>query len=256
MKAKVLLIPLIIVIAVAFLIGWVYPAFTNGSDGVLEKYKMLKNEQNKLVELQNKSQAVNNLLSQLTSLPEKNILYAFVPEATEEEKIVNSLINTASSAGVLLMETTINQPNQKAVIAEDLEENSSGGQDPLAVSSALPKADNFETQVNLIGSYEKIKDFLTNIGKLNRNNNIDVLKISKNNSENEESANADSLLVSASIEFNLLKKIKMTKSYVNNEVFSGDKLEVGIINEIKSQKNANNYQLNIDQKGKSNPFQL
>lgn len=259
MKIKVLLIPCIIIAIVAVFVGLVYPTYSNGEDGVSENYAKLKSEQTKLSELQNKNKNIVKLSSQLSSLPEKNTLYSFIPEIIKEEDIVNSLINLASSSGVFLFETKINQPVKEKSIQKDLEATF-GEEQETSKTSSIPKTSNFKADIKVMGSYEKIKAFLTSIEKLNRNNNFEILKINRNKSQKEVSLdeatiNSNDLVVDASVEFNFLKKSTINKSDVGNLVFSSSELETKVIEDIKNQKNTNSFQLNVDQKGKGNLFQ-
>jgi Tfp pilus assembly protein PilO len=253
MKVKTLLTPLIIVIVVAVFIWLVYPAYSNGTSGVSENYAKLKSEQIKLAELRSKSENANGLSAQISSLQEKNILYTFVPESMKEEEIINSLTNLASTSGLLLFEATVNQPAKES--SDELIQNTGGLPlpDGTVALPPAPKAQNLKTDIKLVGSYEKIKEFLGNLGKMGRSNDFEILAI--NNTSGGGTIDLNALSVVAAVDFNFLKKGKLNEFNITDPVFSNAKLETKIIEDIKSQKNAQNFQLNVDQKGKNNLFQ-
>ncbi|MDO9231366.1 MAG: hypothetical protein Q7U36_02675 [bacterium] len=251
MKIKILLIPLLIIAIATFSIWLVYPTYSNGADGVKENYAKLKSEQKKLIELQNKSENVNSLSAQFSSLLEKDALYAFVPKNAKEEEIINSLSSLSSASGLLLFDSKINQPNKDKSI-----ESSEELQTVNKEEKSLPEIQNFKVEMKLAGSYDKIKDFLINVGKFSRSNNFDILEISRNVSNEVETVSSDVLSVNIALDFNVLKEAKLNESNIGSSIFSNPKLESKIITEIKNQRNANIFQLNVDPKGKSNLFQM
>ncbi|MFZ2975688.1 MAG: hypothetical protein WA055_03650 [Candidatus Moraniibacteriota bacterium] len=255
MKVKILLMPLIIVIVVAISIWLVYPAYSNGASGVKENYTKLKSEQKKLTELLEKSESADDLSAQISSLPEKEMLYAFIPAETKEEEIVNNLINLASNSGLLLFDEKVNQPLKEIQLVEETASapisNSGSAVSPIV----LPKIQNLKTEIKLAGNYEKIKDFLASIGRLNRSNSFETLEISKNNSGVQSITDSNILLISAAVDFNVLKRAKLNNSNISSPIFDNSQLETKVISDIKNQKNADNFQLSVEQGGKSNLFQ-
>ena len=253
MKAKILLIPLLIVIAVSVFIGLVYPQYSNGANGIKENYAKLKNEQIKLADLQKKNKNIDDLSTQIASFADKSLLYSFIPQNIKEEEIISSLNGLASSSGLLLFEATISsQSKSENIISDDLEMNA-GGELPLTeVSKTAPKAKNLETEIKLLGNYEKVKNFLISLERLNRNNNLGQLKIDRN--KNEAGVLDDNLLVSASVEFNFFKKMPINNMNAGDSIFLNNKLETAVVDAIKNQKNSNSFQVNVEQKGKSNIF--
>lgn len=257
MKVKILMMPLIIGITVAVLIWLVYPAYSNGNNGVKENYSKLKVEQAKLTELKSKSENISTLSVQLSSIPEKNVLYNFVPEKIKEEEIINDLVNLAANSGLLLFDSMVSQPVKESQAIKEVVPvaDESGDGATLSLSASMPKMQNVKTEIKLAGNYEKIKDFLNNLEKFSRSNRVEILDINKNNSEVESSTNQDVLLVNATINFNVLKEAKLDSSSINSPIFDNSKLEANIISDIKNKKNASVFQLNVDQKGKGNIFQ-
>lgn len=257
MKIKILIMPLVIVIVVTISIWLVYPAYSNGIDGVKENYIKLKEKQTKLTQLRNKSENVNSLSAQISSLPEKDILYSFIPTEIKEEEIINGLANLSTNSGLLLLDSTVNQP-AKEISNEDnlaIQDSGTAKEGKGGNISLAPKIKKLKTQIKIVGSYEKIKDFLSSIGKFNRSNEFEILEINRNNAGSQTSTDPNILLVNATIDFNFLKSIKLDNSNVSNPIFSNSKLQVRVIEDIKNNKNSNSFQLNVDQKGKGNIFQ-
>lgn len=254
MKVKILIMPLLIVIVVAISIWLVYPAYSNGTNGVRENYIQLKTEQAKLTELRDKSVNAKNLSTQMSTLPEKDILYAYIPAEIKEEEIINSLVNLSANSGLLLFDSKINQPAKEIVAENGLNVKMEADSSLANTKSLMPKIKNLKTEIKLIGSYEKIRDFLSSLGKFSRSNDFESLEISRNAS-GSQGADPSILLVSAAVDFNVLKKAKLDGTSISNPVFSSPKLETKVIEDIKNQKNTSGFSLNVDQKGKGNIFQ-
>lgn len=248
MKIKILLMPLLILIIVVLSIWLVYPVYSNGTNGIRENYTKLKSEQAKLIELQGKRKNADDLSAQFSTLLEKDVLYAFIPEEMKEEEIINSLGSLSSASGLLLFDSTIGQPLREKSIEEF--------QTIDETKNFLPEIKNFKVEMKLSGSYEKIKDFLNSLGKFSRNNNFSTLEISRNVSSDTETASSDVLLINASVDFNVLKEAKLNEANISSSIFTNSKLETKVISDIKNQKNASNFQLNVEQKGKNNLFQM
>lgn len=252
MKTKILLVPLVITIIVALSIWLVYPAYSNGKNGVKEKYEQLKKEQKKLSNIQNKSANAQKLSSQLASLSDKNILYGFIPRSDREEEIIDNLNFLASSAGLSVLNFN---PEQNTRL------NNSDQSNQDSASESLPVAKTFKAKVEISGSYEAIKQFFGSVNKLSRYNDITILNIKKNvNNQNVnnqgENANvpANTLLADMEITFDILPQAKLSDQNVNDSIFSSSKLDTKIISKIKDARNTKVFQLDVGQKGKTNPF--
>jgi Tfp pilus assembly protein PilO len=248
MKIKILLVPLAIAIVIVILIWWVYPSYTNGVDGVKEKLSELSEKKSKLADLSGKSLNVDALSQELASMPEDiQTLYSFIPEEIKEEEIVDNLSFFASKSKVAISEITVSQP--KLNVPLSLPDETS-----LLLTPPLPTVEIVKTKVKILGNYDNIKDFFDNISKLNRYNNFTILNISKVGSSPESEIPGNILTAEADINFNILEKAKLSDSNIGDAVFSKNSLDKETISEIKNQKNSNTFELNIDRKGKANPF--
>lgn len=255
MKIKILLAPFLIVIIAVFSIWLVYPLYSNGFDGVKENYAKLKIEQEKLADIQTMSENVDKLSAQISSMPEKETLYSFIPESGKEEEIINNIVKLSSLSGLFFSEEDIEQPQKNIQEQEVFQSGVETGDilGDVAVPIPAPEPQNLKAKIKIAGKYEKIKEFLVNLEKLGRNNSLEVLEIGK---EIAPDAPQDILTVDAVLNFAILKKNKLSQATGMDPIFSSPELESGIIGEIKNKKSINNFQLNVEQKGKSNPFQL
>lgn len=252
MNAKMLLTPLLIVIIIAALIWFVYPAFSNGTDGVKEKYEKLKKEEAKYEGLKNKNQHVEKIFSEISSLgADKDVLYKFIPEKIKEEEMVDNLNYLASSSGISISQISINQSaiqsTAKPVVAD--------GESVDNLNSFRTSPQNIKASVILAGNYEKIKSFFEKLDKLERFSNFSKLEISKIPAAGENEAAPDILSVKTDIDFNYLEKAKLSDANASDPIFSPDsKLNLDIISEIKDKKTTDILNLDAGQKGKANPF--
>ena len=248
---KILVVPLAITVAVIAIVWLIYPAYSNGVDGLKENYAKLKSEQKKLNDISGENKNIENLSSQISSLPQKDILYSFIPENAEEENIINGLNRLASESGLLLFEATIKPPVKSKTNVAPLDSTGTG-----ETAAPKPEPKNVSTEMKLAGDYLSIKNFLTKLGTFSRSNDVNNLDIEKNSGKNEILSGSGALLVvDASANFSYLSKSKLNEASVFNSVFSNPDLDSKIIEDIKNQKISGAFQLSVGQKGRSNLFQ-
>ena len=254
MNVKILLTPLIIIVAITLAIWFVYPAYSNGVDGAKEKLEKLRNEESKFEGIQNKNKRVEKLFAELSSLgSDKDVLYQFIPEKNREEEIIDNLNYLASTSGVSISKFVITQSAANANIVKPVNLNDDSG--GFTMSSPLPQ--NIKVSVSLAGSYENIRNFLDKIDKFERYADFSGLQISKNlaNNAERESASLDILSVTASIDFNFLEKVKLSEFNADDPIFSENSpLNLSAITDIKNKKTMDVLKLDVGQKGKTNPF--
>lgn len=246
-----------VVITVALLIWYVYPAYTNGTDGVKEKYVLLKAEQEKLDALLEKKASADALFAQLETLGEKEVLYKFIPENSTEEEIIDNLNFNVSNSIITMFNVSIDRAVAKSELValdEELEEGG-GVVDASASSQPLPESEKMEVSANLTGEYEKVKNFILVQEKNIRFNDFSRVNIAKTQSSVEQGS-SNVLMVSLDMGFQSLQKTKLSVSNVGNFTSAEGVLDSGIIEKIKERRNGPNLQLNVEQKGKANPFAL
>ncbi len=243
MKLKTLITPFLLLLIVILCIWLVYPAYSNGSDGVREKYSQLKKEQAKLNNIQDKSDNVKKIANEISSSAEEmDVLDRFIPLDDKREEIEDNLNYLASSAGLAVLGIRLNYAKGNA---ESLDSNSTT-----------------EATMNVVGTYEALKKFIGDVSKFKRFNTIKTLKISKNVSNAtqtnpQDNTNKDVVLkANIKIDFVALAKTKLTDERVNEPIFSEKKLDLAIISQIKNSKTVNILPTKVEEKGKSNPFVL
>jgi Tfp pilus assembly protein PilO len=262
MKVKILMVPLLIAIIVGLLIWLIYPLYSNGTDGVKEKYFQLKKEKQQIANIENKKQNAESLSSQLSSASEKEILYNFVPENIKDEEIIDNLNFLASSkSGLSVLSLSVRQPEAES-ISENLSASGISADSnvlPIAdpgqlLPTPMPQPRNVRANLKVIGSYVNIKNFLISLNSLKRYNGLSSLSIGAA-SENKEENSSNLLRAEMEINFNILEKVKFSQGFgINEELFSSDQLNLEIISAIKDKKNTDILKLNVETQGRVNPF--
>lgn len=238
MKLKILLAPVALLFTMILLIWFVYPAFSNGTDGVLDKYHQLSQEKEKLQEANAKSDKVADLWEQLNShSAEKDILTKYIPEQSKEEEVIDNLNFMASSSGLSVFDLSVSSESNAKAIATDKEE-------PL-----LAKPKNITATFSFLGKYEAIKDVLAKLRDYERYNSFHTAKISTLG--NGEGADPEFLQADLEVSFNYMPQ-KALRSVEEISLESG--LDFNSIDEIKNQKSVDVLTMPSFQKGKSNPF--
>ena len=248
---KILIVPLVITIAVICFVWLIYPAYSNGKDGVMENYAKLKEDQKKLNDLRSENSNIASLSNQISALTQKDALYSFIPESAKEEEIINSLGQLASESGLLLFDATVNQPAKAtaSVASLNLDDSNASEEDNK------PQIKKLSAEMKLAGNYDSIRSFLGKLGGFSRSNDVSDLEIMKNDSKGGAVSGSGTLIVDVSADFNFLAKEKLSEDSVLNSVFSSPKLNSKIIEDIQAQKSVNGYQLSVGQKGRPNLFQ-
>lgn len=258
--------PLTIVIAIGLLILYVYPAYSNGSDGLMDKYNQLKSENAQLVTVKNKVSDLKSLESQLSAdSADVATLKQFIPDRIYEEQILDNLNYLASSQGMAVMGITITQPNtgvagdgtavsSSANAADSSAPANSSGAGVAPVSAVT--ATEFAVKYSVLGTYAQVKDLLQKLngyGRYNEVASIDIEKSASQNSGTQNPAPGNNLLqVDLGLNFDYLKT---SISGAGLEI-SGNKLNTDIVSQIRSSQNVPVLKLNVGQQGKSDPFAL
>ncbi len=249
MKLKIFIVPTLFLLIVILCVWLVYPAYSNGANGLKEKNMQLKKEQNKLKNIQNKNIYVKKIADKISSsMQDIDILYKFIPFRIKGEEIEDNLNYLASSAGLSVL--SINLVNN----AKNIENKNENFKNSSLASLV-------DISMNVSGDYEALKKFIDSINRFRRYNNIKTLIITRNkniqnNNENETNNINNNIVLNAklNIEFIFLTKNKLTNADINNPIFSNNKLDMSVINQIKKEKNTNVIPVSIGGVGKTNPF--
>ena len=241
----------------------VYPAYSNGTDGVKERYDQLKSEEQKLDAIRGKSSNANSISSQLDSMPSsRDILYEFLPTSPKESEIVNNLSKMASESGLLVLSVQINKPDTlslQTASAVDSSDGSGDGSD--SASSPAPSQNNpknFLAEVQITGNYDQIKDFTRKVDGFARYDIVSKMDIQKPSmilsADGKPTTPTDMLTADVKINFNYLDNLKLSDITVNDSIFSNPQADTSIFDKIKTSRTVLSAQPNVGQKGKGNIF--
>lgn len=255
MKVKILIVPLALVIALALMVWLVYPAYSN----MRAQKKVLEDKNLQVIDLEQKDQKVKELTSILSANPEKQtIVMKFLPDSQKEEEIFKSLNEIASQEGVSVSGISVSKPKAETLPLEAVaavsvaNDSSTPVTNPISVFKS--KSIKFTADLNLYGSYEKIKNVINKIYNLNRFNRTVSLDISHSNSQDKEEI-SDNLQADLVLEFNYLNMEKIDSvADINNEIIASGRFNMSVADEIQKNKNTNISDIILDSAGKNNPF--
>lgn len=245
MKLKILIIPLLILAIIVFSIWFLAPAYFSVKDTKAKLDEVVaKNE-----DIKNKLETAKRLNQELLSKgEEQKIISVYLPENKEEEGVINYFDDLVRREGMLTLGFALaSKENLQSAIPLD----------PLTgmalETSSDPSVQYMNAKFKVLGTYEKIRDFMEKLSKLKRFNEISTLKISKDVSSENESGASSGLIVEATAGFGYLEKIKNISDIDNKALISG-KFDLSTIDYIKSNKNTEISELTPDAAGKANPF--
>jgi len=260
MKVKILLVPLFLVSSITIFIWLLYPTFSE----FREKKNDLLEAQNQVADIETKLEKTSILKKELSNNSlNQEMIYSFLPEAQNEEEVIDILNNIAASEGVSISSISIDKP--KALIeptrvsTEDSGANSlsasgfSVGSENAEANTFVPSANvrNFIASMRVSGSYERIRNVIGKLNKTKRFNRIRVLSINKNNNQDND---ANVLSLDLEINFNYLEKVKTVNS-LNNQIFTSGKFNLAsVIESLEQYRTGYISNLNSGNSGKSNPF--
>lgn len=259
MKIKILLAPSLIVIIIVIIIWHIYPAYTNGIDGVKEKIQYLE-DQKKLVEkLEIGISNAGKLAADLnTNSFENAVVFSYISQNKEEEKIIENLNSLAKESALAVLNISISEEKEVAIpaveVIPDVSANSSLGDFPIN-SPMTPKAvpSNLKVDYSVAGDYVNIKMLLEKIQKLKRFNKFSALEIKV--LLKEDLSVSESLQANMTLEFNYLKELKkIVAGDIDNPVFSTGTFDKQVVEKIRSSRTIEVNNVLPGQKGGNNPF--
>lgn len=268
MKIKVILAPLLIVMTVILIIWFVYPAYSNGSDGLKDQLQVLDKENKKLESINSIGNVVEKINKDITdNKVSADLLYNYLPDNPKEEEIIDNINYLAASNGLSISDLSVSytpnqaltgavQPPSPAVPASESilpspSGNTAANPELAEVPQTRTSAEDIKVSVSVSGPYEKIKDFFKNLYEFKRYNIVTTANVSAEKSK--DGGNTDQIRADAVFSFNVLGRI----SEVNNptdEIFYRGSLDLKTIDSINTIRKVDILKLQLDQQGKSNPF--
>lgn len=264
MKVKILLAPLLISMIIGLLVWLVYPAWTNGMDGVKEKRTEYATEISKLETMSKRNQAIDSLYSDLNANSvNKELVVKYLPEMMAEEEIIKNLNSLAGENSLIVTALSVSSPKIETAESSEVPMAAPGGADMVAgmpnqlnpeMITAIPpaKPTNFQVTFNVLGDYSQIKNLLDRIYRLRRFNEILEIEIKKPNIQNENATANNNLEANMVLNFSFFK---VSNRAVNPQepVFDNNRFNVKIISEIEK-RSTDISAVTIENIGENNPF--
>ncbi|MEI7425343.1 MAG: hypothetical protein WCK16_00260 [Candidatus Moraniibacteriota bacterium] len=262
MKIKILAAPFLIVIIITMIIWYIYPAYTNGFDGVREKKAKLLIQESLAKNLENTINNAELLKADLVAnYLENGAVFSYIPSDKEEEKIIENLNSLSKDSALSVLNISISEAKEAVAVTEaataGLSVNPIPGLTPDAPIQApiTPKAESrkLEVKLSVIGDYGNIKILIDKIQKLKRFNALSTLEI-KTFSKEDQSI-SESLQANITLEFNYLKELKrLVDGDINNPVFATGVFNKQVVGKIKSSRSIDVNNVSPGQKSGNNPF--
>lgn len=255
MKLKLLFFPIAVIVSLSLIIGFISPEFSN----IKEKRNSLKLKERTLKDTIERKQNIISLTNSLDLNQEKEILIKnYLPSSKYEEEIINKVYKIAIDSKVSLIDLIFSNKGLKnklpsAVRKEEiiLEEE---GEKMLVVE---PKE--MGVNVELLGTYENVRSFFSNVYAMEKFNNIssiDISKVGEKSGEEPEEASGSSnnlLKVTVNINFNYLAPISVNKNY-SLEIFSRKNFDFSLADELEKMIVKKIPSVEVGATGKNNPF--
>ena len=254
MKLKLLLAPSIIILAVVLLIWVVYPAYTNGTDGVREKYQALEKQKEMTTSLLARLDNVKKLGSALDNdTSAKNTIFNYIPQNKEDEKVIENLNFLAMKNSLAVLNISLSEPvDSLTLVATPVDAMSPQAAD-ISAKKVVPKK--LMANFSVFGSYENMRVLLDNLSKMKRFNKVSILEMKS--TRKEDQSLSENLQMNIGLEFNyLLNNYNLTDEDINNDVFVGGVFDEKIVDEIVKSKNVDVNNVLPGEIGTNNPFLL
>lgn len=266
MKIKFIIAPALIVFIIIMLIWYIYPAYTNGVDGVAQKFQKLTRQKELNDKLDKNTNNMKSLIADMeTNSSQDAIIFNYIPEDREEEKIIENLNSLAQDSSLSVIKISLSEKKDATLLPGSVSADQLSA-DPLVVpttpnASAVPinpvtpkaKPNKLEVELIVVGDYGNIKNLLGKIQKLKRFNQLSLLEIEELAIESGEGNG--SLQANITLEFDYLGRLKkMASGDVDNEVFSRGTFNRAVAEKIKDNLSIELNNVSLDQRGKSNPF--
>jgi Tfp pilus assembly protein PilO len=240
MKIKILIVPVLLVLIIVAAIWYVMPAWQTLG---VEKGQ-LDSANAQLANMQARNAKAGLLVETLNNSKEqKNVLFKYLPQQSQEEDLISTLNSLAAGSGLKIGDISIK--TESAAPAPVLTpEQQAGTQE---ITAPAPTAKTFTVDVAIAGDYGKIKDFLAKIVSLERYSSVSGLEIS------QDQTSGGNLKADMTLAFNYLEKSDATIS-ADNKIFVSGKFDMSVIDMISNKAKTAVNSLTVDASGTDNPF--
>lgn len=262
MKIKILLAPSMIVASIVIMVWYVYPAYTDPltGNGVKEKSAELTKSETQLKDASAKNETVKNLAKTLASGQMSSVrdtVMKFMPQNIKEYEVIDNLNyivlkEELSGTSISVSQPTSSGSSSDASLAAAAPDPNLGA-GLVQPTSIKPEATVFEVEFSAQGSYVKIKNIFRKVYGLKRFNRVVTMEIAPAKSGEGES-NPDNLKATAVLEFAYFKESGKFDT-MEDSVFSKSTFDTKVADLINTKKDTSLLpDLQVDQKGKTNPF--
>ncbi len=270
MQLKIIIIPALVIFALIVSIGFIKPDY----DTLLVKRNVLAEKQKEVAKIETiktNIEALNGELDAKSDLEQWSLRY--YPETMDQERIIDSFNFMALQSGLI-----IKSMDMKEILMEKREESlgvggpltsvpGDGGMvspsgemlPPVPVYQA-PQPSSYVAQVKAKGSYENLKNFMDRLSRMDRMNSLRLMSIGVD-TENKEGADtgeavaaSDQLVGTFEARFDHVKNPK-GQSALGIPVFDQGTVATAGLEEARAWATSAVPVLNVDQSGRSNPFQ-
>lgn len=251
MKLKLLIAPFSFVVAIIIFISFVWPEI-----GLMSANQAnIKTDQDLLNDVQTKKQNIEKLKNDLSQESDKSVIINnFLPPDRKDEKIIDGLNFLAKDSSVDLLAMTLEKSATQT--APEPATITAG----VVVSAVVSRDINYLTaKIQVTGSYENIKMFLSQIYKMEMFNKISDLTISRVQSQaapgvKTPSGSGQTLALNTSLDFGYLGSAS-TGNSMAAPILLQNSFDLKYFDALESLINRKIPALDEGAKGKSNPFQ-
>ncbi|MDO8240738.1 MAG: hypothetical protein Q7T51_02045 [Candidatus Moranbacteria bacterium] len=245
MKLKLLFAPVIMLYGLYLVIWVIIPAYA-GQNGVNSAKDNLVKAEARLVDINMKGENAVKLANDLNyNSDQQTVLRQYLPDAKQDEEVINSLNSIASSADLLIASIST-----KDVLKDAKIKNAEVVDGMLDAPSTESLVDNFKVEIEIAGDYGEIKKFILLLSALKRFNNISALEIKR-----DANADDDTLMAKVIVTFNYLNKITSVAN-VDRKIFADGKFDMNVVEDIKNKTSVDMSKVDAGSLGRSNPFVL
>jgi Tfp pilus assembly protein PilO len=256
MNLKTLFFPLSVVICLAVAVWYIQPEIST----VLQLRDEAAASQAKLDEVVQKVRNVGSLNQDLDAhADQEKMVLRYLPNAQDDERVVDTLNFLASQAGVSLGDVKLEKgaapvADQSAETAGSASADvlfSQGQGDGSVPVAPKPSLKTVDATVKLQGGYENIKDFITKLYHVDRFQDVGSVKISQEKAGENENSSGNVLTAEMKVTFSYFPKGRVS---ADGTVFSQSNMNFSTADKLRQLISAAVPQLEVGSAGKSNPF--
>ncbi|MDH4330304.1 MAG: hypothetical protein OEV93_02010 [Candidatus Moranbacteria bacterium] len=275
MRLKFLFFPFALVVATILSIWFIWPTWFDAEEGIVAIRKDIEKQEEELANVQSRK---NNLLSLKNNIDSEvsnsALTKKYYPDQKDTEKIINEINNFASGTGVAVVDMDVNVMDRSdrrvrggearfACLPVDATTSATTAvQAGAATVKPIEEGQVVVTtmDVNVIGGYEEIRNFITRLQGIELINNVHSISLAKDETENVEGGaktpSVNQLNAKIGVCFGYLSpsKIDKTGDFISHESFSKSAFNFEYINGINAAVYRAAAQIEIGQSGKNNPF--